>query len=94
MKRRIIPILKITIVLVLFSSLAYALEKKKQTKPVDFLPDTIHEEEALQAELLAATEEHQNNKPEIDDNLKKHDGGESDVMKDQQKIKINPQSHL
>jgi len=57
MKRRYIPIIPITVALILISGLAYALDKKKQTKLEDQLPDKIHEEEALQAELLAATEE-------------------------------------
>jgi len=73
--------------LVLISSLAYAVEKKKHAKSVNQAPETITEEEALKAELLDATEEHQNNKHGIDDNLIKGDVGKSGVMKDQPKVK-------
>lgn len=67
MKRRFAPIITIAVGLILFSGLAYALEKKKQAKPEDRLPDSIHEEEALQAELLAATGEHQRKAAETAD---------------------------
>jgi hypothetical protein len=57
MKKRVAPILTIAVVLVLVSGLAYAARKKDEGKPADLQADsTMHEEEALQAELLAVTE--------------------------------------
>lgn len=64
MKRRFIPVISITVALLLIGGLAYALEKKKQAQPVDRLSDTTREEEALQAELLAATGDRQVKLPE------------------------------
>ncbi len=66
MKRRYTPIIAITAAFVLIGSLAYALDKKKQAKPTEGLSDTVHEEEALRAELLAATEEHQKKPVSVD----------------------------
>ena len=66
MKKRFIPVIPITVVLLLIGGLAYALDKKRQAKPEEQLLDTIHEEEALQAELLGATEEHHDKGPGID----------------------------
>ncbi len=63
MKRRITPILTITLALVLFTGLAYAVEKKKKGKAVAHIPEAIPEEEALKAELLEATGEHQKKMP-------------------------------
>ena len=91
MKRRFTPIITtLTIALVLISSLAYAVEKKKHAKSVNRIPETITEEEALKAELLDATEEHQNKKSGLDDNFKKSNGDRSGVMKEQMKTKNNP----
>ena len=56
MKRRLIPALSFGIVVILIGSLAYAAEKKKNTKTIDRTTDKIHEEEALTAELLNAVE--------------------------------------
>ena len=67
MKRRLTPILAVTIGLVLLSGLAYAAEKKRQAKPVNRTPETMTEEEALKAELLDATEEHHDKRPGIED---------------------------
>jgi hypothetical protein len=92
MKRRFIYILTITIALFLFSGPAYALENKNQAKPVDLASETVTEEEALIAELLDASEEHQNKKPGINDNLKKSYGSRSGVRKDHPKIKIIPKA--
>ena len=63
MKKRFIPVIPITVALLLMGGLAYALEKKWHAKPEEQLTDTIHEEEALQAELLAATDEPRINLP-------------------------------
>jgi uncharacterized membrane protein len=85
MKRKIIPI---TVALLLISGLAYAVDKKKQTKLVDQLTDKIHEEEALQAELLAATEENQIKIPDKDSaSSGKTELAKSETKKDQLKTK-------
>lgn len=57
MKKRLIPALSIGIVVLLIGSLAYAADKRKSAKSMDRNADTIHEEEALTAELLKAVEE-------------------------------------
>ena len=67
MKRRFLPIIPITVGLILISGLVYAMEKKKQTKPVGLVPETMTEEEALKAELLEATEDPKNKLPGIGD---------------------------
>ena len=92
MKRRFAYILTITTALVLFNSLAFASENKKQAQPVDLTPETIAEEKALIAELLDASGEHQNKRPGINDNLKKSIGGRSGIRKDHLKIKIIPEA--
>jgi len=65
MKRRFIPIIPITVGLILISGLVYAMEKNKRAKPVGLTPETITEEEALKAELLEATEDHENKLPGV-----------------------------
>jgi len=75
MKRRITPILTITVGLILFSSLAYAAKKKEQAKAVVRTPDEISEEIALKAELLDATEGQQKNLSIIDNMKKNVDAG-------------------
>jgi hypothetical protein len=67
MKRRVAPILTFTIALILVSGLAYAAKKKVNTRPAVRTPDPTHEEEALAAELLEATEEHKKKMPSIGD---------------------------
>lgn len=66
MKRRVAPILTFTIALILVSGLAYAAKKKVNTRPSVRTPDPTHEEEALEAELLDATEELRKALPNID----------------------------
>ena len=56
-KSRVATIVTISVALVLISSVTYAAGKKKQAKLKVQAPDAISEEEALRAELLAATEE-------------------------------------
>lgn len=56
MKRRVVPILTATVALVLIAGLAYAAKKKEKDPAVGNEPDPTHEEEALQAELLEATQ--------------------------------------
>jgi hypothetical protein len=83
MKRRLTPLLAITIALTLFSGLAYAVEKKKKAKPVDRAPEEMSEE-ALKVELLDATEKHLKNKPGIDDaSSKKIVDSRTDLQKGQ-----------
>jgi hypothetical protein len=65
MKRRVAPILTFAIALVLISGLAYAARKKDQGKMADLLSDPTHEEEALQAELLAMTENRDVKVPDV-----------------------------
>jgi len=62
MKRRVTQILTFTIAIVLVGSIAYASKKKVKTKSVPQTPETS-EEEALKAELLDATEDHENKLP-------------------------------
>jgi hypothetical protein len=92
MKKRITYLLTITIALVLISSLAIASENKKQAQPVALTPESITEEEALIAELLDDSEEHQYKKSGMNDDLKKSYGGKSGVRKDPLKIKIIPKT--
>ncbi len=56
MKKRVVPILTATVALVLIAGLAYAAKKKEKEPAVGPDSDPTHEEEALQAELLEATE--------------------------------------
>jgi len=65
MKRRVAPILTFTLALILISSIAYASKKKDPVKSSDLIPDKLSEEEALKAELLNATEDHENKSPGI-----------------------------
>jgi hypothetical protein len=58
MKRRVTTILTFTIGLILVTGIAYAAKRKDQIKPSSRTPDPTHEEEALRAELLAATGDH------------------------------------
>jgi hypothetical protein len=59
MKKRIVPIITVAVVLCVFTGVVYAVDKKKQEKQGDRPPEAVHDEETLQAELLAATEEPQ-----------------------------------
>ena len=68
MKRCVIFVILIAVALPLLSARAYALDKEKHPEPVIQLANATREEDTLKAELLAATEEHQNNDPGIDNN--------------------------
>ncbi len=57
MKRRVVPILAVTFALVLFTGLAFAVDKKKEARPAVQPPECGSDEEALKAELLAASTE-------------------------------------
>jgi hypothetical protein len=70
MKRRLLPALSIGIVVLLIGSLAYAAERKKNTKTVDRNRDKIHEEEAITAELLNAVENHEQKQNNAGDKVK------------------------
>jgi hypothetical protein len=70
MKRRLLPALSIGIVVILIGSIAYAADRKKNTKTVDRNTDMIHEEEALTAELLKAVENHEQRPLNAGDNDK------------------------
>ena len=61
MKRSVISVIIIAVALPLLSAFAYASEKNKHPEPLIQLANATHEEDTLKAELLAATEEHQNN---------------------------------
>jgi hypothetical protein len=88
MKRRLTPILAVALTLLLFSGLACAVEKERHVKPFDRAPESMTEEEALKAELLDATEEHQDKRPGLDDTrAKKSVDGRSDSIKEQLKNK-------
>lgn len=82
MKRRLIPALSIGIVVILIGSLAYAADKKKNTKTVDRNTDKIHEEEAITAELLKAVENHEQ-RPNNTGDTKKVNAGRPNDKKDQ-----------
>ena len=66
MKRRLTPVLTVTIGLILVSGLAYAAKKKGQANAAANTTE-IAEEEALKAELLETTGEQQKKMPAIDD---------------------------
>ena len=88
MKRRLTPILAVTVGLVLISGLAYAVEKKRHAKPVDRTPETMTEEEAFRAELLDSTEEHHDKKPGTEDaRVKRSVDSRSHAIKEQLKNK-------
>ena len=88
MKRRLTPILAVTVALVLFSGLAYAVEKKRHAKPVDRTRGTMTEEEAFRAELLDSTEEHQEKRPAtVDARAKKSVDSRSNAVEEQLKNK-------
>lgn len=63
MKRRLTPILTLSIAIILIGSLAYAEERKKQAKSGNQLTDPTHEEEALMTELLESVDDHDKNAP-------------------------------
>ena len=56
-KRRVATILTISIALVLIGSVTYAAGKKRNAKVEVQTPEALADEEALAAELLAATED-------------------------------------
>lgn len=56
MKRSLTPVITIGIALILIGSIAYAADRRKQTKLVN---NTSPEEESLRAELLAAVDDHE-----------------------------------
>jgi hypothetical protein len=58
MKKGILPAISIGIAVLVIGSIAYAADRRKNNKPMNFLDDKIHEEEALRAELLK-TDEHE-----------------------------------
>jgi hypothetical protein len=83
MKRRLTPFL-IGITVILIGSLAYAADRKKQTKRVDLPGDRIHEEEALRAELLDAVEGHDKKSHDVGTPGKvagNNPGGKTDQLK-------------
>ncbi len=49
----------LTLAILLVGSIAYAADRRRQARQAEQEPEPTHEEAALQAELLAATEEHQ-----------------------------------
>jgi len=63
MKRKLTPILTISIAIILIGSLAYAAERKKQPKQGSQPTDPTHEEEALIAELLESVADHDKKAP-------------------------------
>jgi hypothetical protein len=56
MKKGLFPAISIGIAVLVIGSIAYAADRKKNTKTMNFLDDKIHEEEALKAELLKTVE--------------------------------------
>jgi hypothetical protein len=60
MKRPLTPVITIGIALLLIGSIAYAADRRKQTKLVN---KTSPEEESLRAELLAAVDDHEKKLP-------------------------------
>lgn len=70
MKRRLTPILTISVALILIGGLAYAADRRKQAKQVGHPAEPTHEEEALRAELLDAVEGNEKKSTDADDSLK------------------------
>lgn len=52
MKKKMIPAITFGVALLIFGSIAYAADRRKNTKPVGQRGDKTHEEEALKVELL------------------------------------------
>ena len=65
MKRRLTPILTISIAIILIGSLAYAADKRKQAKQGSQPADPTHEEETLIAELLESVADHDKKAPAV-----------------------------
>ena len=63
MKKRLTPILTISVAIILIGSLAYAADKRKQAKQGNQTSDPTHEEEALIAELLESVDNHDKKAP-------------------------------
>ena len=63
MKRRLTPILTISIAVILIGSLAYAADRRRQTKQVNQSVDPNHEEEVLIKELLQSADDNDKNAP-------------------------------
>lgn len=67
MKNRYAPIVTLAVAILLVSGIAYAAEKKKQTRAAAQEPETVREEEAVKAELLAAVEGEKGKAPRIEE---------------------------
>ena len=65
MKKRLTPILTISVAIILIGSLAYAADKRKQAKQGNQTSDPTHEEEALIAELLESVADHDKKAPAV-----------------------------
>lgn len=63
MKKRLLPAISIGIAVLVIGSIAYAADRRKNTKTSDLFGDKVREEEALNAELLD-TFDHQDKKPQ------------------------------
>ena len=63
MKKRLTPILTISVAIILIGSLAYAADRRKQAKQGNQTTDPTHEEEALIAELLESVDNHDKKAP-------------------------------
>lgn len=63
MKRRLTPILTLSIAIILIGGLAYTADKKKQSKQGNQPTDPTHEEEALITELLESVNNHDKKTP-------------------------------
>lgn len=64
MKRKYLPIITLSLAIVLVGSIAYASDKKKKAKLLDYEPSEMSEE-ALKAELLNTSEDQLKKQPDI-----------------------------
>ncbi|MDD2853677.1 MAG: hypothetical protein PHY09_17465 [Desulfuromonadaceae bacterium] len=69
MKKRLLPAIAIGMAVLIIGSIAYAADRRKNTKTVDRLTDKTREEEALRAEFLESLEQREV-KPHRTDNAK------------------------
>jgi preprotein translocase subunit SecF len=71
MKKRLLPAISIGIAILVIGSLAYAMDKKKNTKATGKFADEAHDD-ALQSELLNALENQEKSSAESSDSKKIH----------------------
>ncbi len=60
MKKKLLPALSVGMAVLIVGSIAYAADRRKNTKSVHRLDDRVHGEEALKADMLYAFDQQDN----------------------------------